>query len=431
MGSESSGRTLPVGLVDVRSIGGILVAGAVNNLVALLMTILAARELGPRDFGQLGLMLAVMMFASTVLDCGTSVSVVRSYQVDDTGRPQLLRVVLGWKWSLAILVTALALPLSGPASRLFFGGAGTTAGEFAWTMAGAGLMAIWVSVRALFQARKEFVALSVVSYLYAFVRIAALLVAVLMQRQTAVEFFVAIYVLPLLVLLPVTSFLLVRRSREEHGGIVVRDTGIWWRVRELLRYGRWVALSSACYAFLWRLPQFRLGHAGDPAELGYYTAGLTFIAVFSLLNDSVRTVILPRVAAMRGNEDRQRFRGVIRRWVAWYYGGMALLVAVLLLLQAAVLGPEYRSGMPIFLVMSLGTVLTLHAGLLNSLVHSHGLPHIDAAANVLKVLVLGAVMFLVPPQGLAVAAAFAAVMAAGEWTLTAVVLRREACHVTS
>ena len=426
MESESLGRGRLFGSAQLRSIGGILVAGAVINLVAFLMTVLAARELGPRDFGQLGIMLAVMMFASTILDCGTSVSVVRSYQLDQARRQSLMRVVLSWKWVLAILVTAVAWPLAGPGSRLFFGGAGASAGEFAWTMAGAGLMAIWVSVRALFQAREEFVALSVVSYLYAFARIVALATAVHLQRMAAADYFVAIYVLPLIVLLPVASLVLMRRSRSEGDPESAPGGRIWPCIRELLQYGRWVALSAVSYAFLWRLPQFRLSHAGEQSELGYYTAGLTFIAIFSLLNDSARTVILPRVAAMRGGADRQRFRGDIRRWVAWYYLAMVLLVAVLVSVQVLVLGQQYRLGVPIFLVMSLGTVLTIHAGLLNSLIHSHGVPHLDAAANVLRVLVLGALLLLVPPKGLQVAAAFAAVVAAGEWALAVIVRRREA-----
>lgn len=427
MEAQSVGRARPFSSMAIRSIGGILIAGAVNNIAAFIMTMLVARELGPRDFGQLGVMLAVMMFAGSILDCGTSVSAVRSYKNDIGGRSTLLRTMLGWKWLLAVAVTACAWPAADIGSGLFFGGNGATRAEFTWTIAGAGLMAVWVSVRALFQAREEFVALSVVTYIYAGMRGIALVGAVLMQRRDAADFFVAIYVVPLLIILPAASLVLLRRSGMERtegdgGGL---DQACR-RIGGLLGYGRWVAISSIAYASLWRLPQFRLSHAGGSEELGYYTVGLTFVAVFTLLNDSVRTVMLPRVAAMNGNEDRQNFRSAIRRWVGLYYVGMALLVAFLVMVQVLVLGEQYRLGVPIFLVLSLGVTLTLHAGLLNSLVHSHGVPHLDAGANVLKVLVLGAVFFVIPARGLEVAAAFALVMALGEWSLTLVVRRREA-----
>jgi O-antigen/teichoic acid export membrane protein len=412
----------------LRSVSGVFGAGLVNNGVSFLMTIIAARVLGPQEFAVLGIMLAVMMFGSTVLDFGVSVSLVRLFHASEVPRKQLVTVVLGWKIVVSVLAVVLAVPVAPLGKSAFFGHLPVTDGEFIWAVGGAGLLSLWTTVRAVYQAREEFTALVTSTYWYAGLRFAAIAGAMIFSLKSASVFVIAIYILPLLLILPVAAGQQVfRASRGNDEGAVgwsPRDAG--GTLRRILGYGRWVALSAVSYALLWRLPQFALSHRATETEVSYYSLGITFIAFFSLMNDSMRMVLLPRVAGMQSPAQRSEFRASMRRWAFPYFVGMGVLVVVLWAVQILALGDEYRPGIPVFLLLSAGTIATLYGGLINSLVHSHGIPQLDAGMNCVKVAALALGLWLVPPSSVPVAALFAAIVAIGEWSLVLIVRTREA-----
>lgn len=400
-------------------------AGLVNNGVTFLMTVLAARILGPQEFAVLGIMFAVMMFGSTVLDFGVSVSIVRLFHASDIARDELVTVVLGWKVVLGLAAVLLALPGAPLGKPLFFGQLPVTTGEFVWAVAGAGLLSLWTTVRAVYQAHEQFAALVRATYWYAGLRLLAIAGTIILGLTSVSAFVVAIYILPLLVVLPFTAGRQIRQAWHVAGGRWSnRAPGMV--LRRVLGYGRWVALSAVSYALVWRLPQFALSHRASDVEVSYYSLGITFIAFFSLMNDSMRMVLLPRVAGMQSRAQRLEFRAAMKRWAIPYFAGMAALVAALWAVQWLALGDEYRRGIPVFLILSAGTVVTLYGGLINSLVHSHGIPQLDAGMNCAKVAVLAVGFLLVPADSVPVAALFAAVIAVGEWGLVGLVRSREA-----
>ncbi len=186
-----------------------------------------------------------------------------------------------------------------------------------------------------------------------------------------------------------------------------------------------MAATAVIYALLWRLPQFVLSHRASGAEVEYYSAGITFIAVFTLMNDSLRMVLLPRVAGIRTTSGRKEFRDSMRRWARPYFLVMGAVVVVSWAVQVFLLGAAYRPGIPVFIILSLGTIATLYGGLLNSLVHSHGVPYLDTAANSVKFVALGVGLFLVPADCVSVAALFASIVMLGEWGLVWIIRARE------
>ena len=215
-------------------------------------------------------------------------------------------------------------------------------------------------------------------------------------------------------------------SRRELSGHKLLGGGATGRIlQQVYSYGRWVATTAVIYALLWRLPQFVLSHRASGAEVGYYSAGITFIAVFTLMNDSLRMVLLPRVAGIRTTSGRKEFRDSMRRWARPYFLVMGAVVLVSWAVQVFLLGAAYRPGIPVFIILSLGTIATLYGGLLNSLVHSHGVPYLDTAANSVKFVALGVGLLLVPADCVSVAALFASIAMLGEWGLVWIIRARE------
>jgi O-antigen/teichoic acid export membrane protein len=289
------------------------------------------------------------------------------------------------------------------------------AGATALTAAGlwsAGLLTFWNIFRALDQARGEFGAFASQTVAYAVMRLIAAAVVLPLTGITPLGFFLALYPIPLVLLQGYGWITRYRHQWSEGAG--AGWPARWRALRLSLNYGRWVALSGLLYALLFRLPQMFLSREAGAAETGRYSAALTFLAVFSLLNDTVRTLLLPKVTALASEESRSRFRRALRRKAPLVFGGLLAVLAVIAAVQWLLLGPAYRASLPLLLILGTVMATTLYLGLLNMMVHAYGVPSLDAGVNVARVVALGIAFALIPPTALATTVALSAVLLVGE-----------------
>ena len=187
-----------------------------------------------------------------------------------------------------------------------------------------------------------------------------------------------------------------------------------------------MAISSLSYAALARLPQFALAR-GAPEQLGLYSAGLTFLAAFSLMNESLRTILIPEVASLGTGAARNAFRAKLWRWGPIFVVVLFLTMVGAGFVQWKLLGAVYRDSVPVFGVLALATAATIYLGLFNMLVHAHGIPSIDAKVNLGRVAFLAGLLFAArsPLSALWAAVLFGAVLVAGEAVLYVIVLLRD------
>jgi O-antigen/teichoic acid export membrane protein len=401
----------------IRSLTRILGANVVNNLISLSVTIVAARSLGPQQFGALSFAISLMTMLSLFLDFGFGVSLIRLLnKLDDPlERSDLIKAVLRWDGLLLAVAIALAYPLQQLLGRMLpvVSGAGWLLGCAIVT---GGLLNIWTTIRTIDQARRDFRSFERFTYAYAGLRLVAA-VSLPLIGISVLSVFAALYTAPLVILLLVNW--LRRGVLFRPGALALRDQVVL--LRRALSYGIWVFVSAISFTLLSRLPQLVLARLGSPTELGVYGAALTFLAGFSMFNDALRTVLLPEVASFTEAEQRRRFEDRLRKWGPIMLGTMVAALAAASLLQRFVLGAQYRESIPIFIVLGIGTVITIYIGIFNTLVHSYGVPKVEAIVNVLRVVALATLLFVAPKTSLATALAYAAVTIAGEAGLFAMI----------
>jgi O-antigen/teichoic acid export membrane protein len=393
----------------------LLAANMANNAASFALTVAAARILGPDDFASFALAVTLTSMLAMVLAMGQNLALVRLHAVETPAeRPTIVRAVLGWQLLLLALLTLL-LPLLTPATvRLLpvLAGSGMLTAAGLWA---AGLLSVWTMFRALDQARGDFDVFARHTLAYAGLRIAAPALVLPLAGVTSLGFFLSLYPVPLALLLGLGWFTRYRAQWAEAAG-----TG-WaaWRgaLRRSLGYGRWVALSALLYGLLFRLPQIFLSREATAAETGLYSAALTFLAVFSLLNDTLRTLLLPRVAGLASAGEREGYRRALRRRVVLLLGGLLGVLAAVASAQWLLLGPEYRASVPLLLILGSVVAATLYLGLLNMIVHAYGIPSLDAGVNLARVALLGIAFAVIQPTALATTVALAAVLLAGELAL--------------
>ena len=189
----------------LRSLAGILSAQVTNNLVTLIVMVVTARVLGPRQFGILALAVSVAQLLSLFLDFGLSLTTVRIYNAtsDRAEAERTIETILRWK----IIIVLALLGLGWPAARLLAAAFPTLIDEqplfYAAAVTG-GLLSLWTSVLAMRQAERDFVRYQRLTYGYAVVRAVCCSLLFITARGSTAATFLALFTVPLVLLLVVS-----------------------------------------------------------------------------------------------------------------------------------------------------------------------------------------------------------------------------------
>lgn len=390
----------------LRQSAALSAANAANNLVALVITLAAARILSTADFGALGLALAVTVVTATVADWGTSLALVRAIGREPAAARASAAAVLAWKALLLVLLAALgaAVPL-GPVADLW-----PALADRALLLAAllaAGLLGAWTTRRAITQAAERFAELQRDALACAALRALAFGAVAAAGKVTPVTALLCLYGAP-------HALLLVGALRNARG---LDPRALAAAARTVARYCGWVGVAALCFVAFTRAPVLALGADASPHELGLLSAALTLALGLALIGDALRTVALPRL--LRTTDAAQRDRA--RRWVrrtAWPVLGLAAIaLAALASAYGTLLGEAHAAGAPVLLVLGAALLLTAALGLENALLHALGQPRLEAVVNLGRLAAFLVLAHAVPPTALAVACAFAIVLVGGELAL--------------
>ena len=149
-----------------------------------------------------------------------------------------------------------------------------------------------------------------------------------------------------------------------------------------------MGISGILFTFIYQIPQFVLAKTADARELALYGAGLTFMPVFLLTNDAIRTIILPDVSAIKDSEGRQLFRKHLWQISPVFFGLMIAVLITTSCIQYLLLGEVYKASIPVFLAMGFSTLVAMYLGYSNTLIHSIGIPHVGAIVNTISAIIL-------------------------------------------
>ncbi|HEX4885886.1 MAG TPA: oligosaccharide flippase family protein [Casimicrobiaceae bacterium] len=130
------------------------------------------------------------------------------------------------------------------------------------------------------------------------------------------------------------------------------------RLRELLLYVRWYALSGAVGNLLGRLDLFILSALAMTHEVGLFAGAQTFAAVLWLAASYLSIVLSPRIMPML---ERGMYRGFHRRVQIALYATSALVLAALLILLDAGLPlfpPSFRESSDLLAILLVGTAVS-------------------------------------------------------------------------
>ncbi len=400
---------------QTKSLLSVTSATVVSNAMGFVLNLLAAKTLGRVNFGLFSLAYSVATMTATIGEVGLNITMIRlfnKYEEDRQRQAALLGSVLVFKAFVLLLIALTSLPLGRTVAR----GLGVGANEgrlFTVALVTGGILLFWNYVQAFLQSHRSFIKLTVYLLAHAAIRLVCLAVNYAFWSRSPLTWLVATYTVPIIIL-SASGFL---PQIHVLGGATVKHARTSLRqLCEALRYSKWVSLSTIAYASLLSVVQFILSVQTSPAEVGIFSAGITFTMAFSMLNTALRAVLFPQVTALNGPQQMNRYLTRLRR-LAPYYGITAVLaIGLLAIFQWFVLGQEYRAALMVFLITSAAISLAVFLGLGTMVVHTMMKPYIDAYVNVARVVLMAALAFILVPalRAMGAAIAFAVPVMAGE-----------------
>lgn len=364
----------------------VLGANVFNNFSSFVVTIIAARLLGLAEFSKLSLAIAVTTNLALVLDFGTSVALVRLYNVasDHNERISLIRLMNKWKIFLLILTVCFSFPLGTLIMRYFpiLEGTGLLINL---AIISGGMLSVWITTRAIEQSQKKFHVFQKYNIIYGLLRLITAVVFFLFNQISTTSVIISLYILPLFVLISFKQIKEIQSYKYQNLILKINELNL---LKSIFSYGIWVGISGILFTFIYQIPQFVLAKTADARELGLYGAGLTFIPVFLLTNDAIRTIILPDVSAIKDSEGRQLFRKHLWQISPVFFGLMIAVLITTSCIQYLLLGEVYKASIPVFLAMGFSTLVAMYLGYSNTLIHSIGIPHLGAIINIISAIIL-------------------------------------------
>lgn len=407
--------TLSLSRRQIVPIASVTIATATNNLVGFIVNIVAARKLGAEEFGVFSLAFSVATLTGTIGDFGLNLTMVRlfnKYRAKTEKQELVLASTLSFKLLLFLILAIVCLPLGNLLARGL--GIGMENSElFAIALITGGILFFWTYLQSFLQSHRSFRQLTRYILAYAGLRVACLIVAYNLFPKSPLIWLVATYTIPVAILilfgvLPKAYKLIPITFRQPRENFSI--------LAEALHYSKWVALSSIAYASLLNVLRFILAVRASTAEVGIFSAGITFTMAFSMLNQAMRAVLFPQVTAFEGPGQMKGYLKRLKQLAPYYFVLAILGIGALGVFQWFVLGAEYRAALPVFLITVSVLSLTLFLGLGTMLVHTMMKPQIDAWVNIGRLGIMIAMAFLLIPyfQALGAAIAYAVPLLIGE-----------------
>jgi len=295
---QNLGATSARGHAWLAAFGGVFAARIATAGMGFLGTVLMARALGPGDFGQLAVLLAVSGVAAGLLGPALDASLVRfaarRLTPEHDGAAPYFRFLLLVKIAAAALIVAIgfvgARPIAGALSGRDGGAAYSPHGVFV-AFLGASFLTLWCFAQSYFQAHRRFGAYAAFEFSGTALRL-GIIVALLFAARAGIVSLLWAYAASALIMGAIAwsflprDYVRLERPRAAMG-------------RDFFLFARWV-IAAACFTTLaQRVDLFLLAAFRVPKEtIGHYGAATSLAQIGDLAVMSLFNVLLPTASAI-------------------------------------------------------------------------------------------------------------------------------------
>lgn len=368
----------------------LFLANGFSNFVQFAASLILARSLGPEQFGVFSFFVAFAQSLSLFIDLGLCATLVRlaSGKAHPADRRQLFIATAGVQTCIFAIFLLVLLPLAPKLLQMFQQPDQKALYILAVFMAGT-IVLQWL-IRTSLETSQKVTLLAGFTALYAILRSVMFALAYFQIDADLQDYFLALYLLPLIITCLIFIVLLFFRGAEQasnkqkesrHG-----NQPFYSAVGELFHYGKWM-FSQPIYSMLYLIPIYIL--ASESAyELGIYSAAFTFSAIFPLVNTSVRQITMPKVSRFTSRAELNDYIAKVRQLTLPAIIGIVVVVLAMAWVMIFILDERYAASFTVFCVLGTGMALTILLGQYNIISHVFRRPDLLMLMTIVEAIVL-------------------------------------------
>lgn len=379
-------------------------ATIINGLLGAIFYILAARMLGPAQFGLFSVSVLVLTMVADVGDLGTDTGLVRFVSKHKTINPdranKYLRLGLEVKIAVSVLVAILGF-IFAPSIAVSFFQKPELVGLLRISFFGVSGALLFSFIIRTLQSYERFWAWSAIQIISNTARILFILAIFAVFKPSASSYLGVYAAIPLLafiggIFLVSTKFLKVKGYMEV--------------AREFFHYNKWIALFTLIAAFSSRLDTFISARFLSAFEVGIYGAATQLVQIVPQLVNAISTVVAPKIAGMGTKAELIIYLKKLQIFVLGIalFGLLAIPLAVYLI--PILFGQPYTPSIPVFIILLFAMLVFLISIPVHTAVFYYfSYPKLFVFIDMGYLLIIASVGFLLVPK-LGVSAAATSVL---------------------
>ena len=326
----------------------------INGALGAVFYIIAARFLGPSQFGLMNVAIVFLMLGASIGGLGVNTGLVRfvgKYIKSDKPKAfKFLKISLKANLLVGVVFIILGLLLPAPIAHVMFDKPELSR-PLMISFFGMGFLLLFGFATRALQSFQQF-------WLWGLLQVGTNLLRVIVVIAL---FFAGIFTLEaglwVYAFIPLAGFLFAIIFVLPRNFLSVR--GEFSVAKEFFHYNKWIAGFTLFAAFSSRADTFIAARLLPPMEIGYYSAAYQMVYIVPQIVGALGTVFSPKMASMG---DLRTFLTYFKKAQIMVLGlvFLGILAAPLAaLLVPYIFGPEYMPSIPIFFVLLLSMLVFL------------------------------------------------------------------------
>ncbi len=367
----------------------IFLGNGISVVLGIIITILAARHLGPENWGVAAAVLSFIIMLSAIADFGFGSGLFRFvskylHQGRKDRANDILQTIFSIRLISAVLIAAILIVFANFISATFF----KTNDSYLIIIGGVGLLGLLLLdfQIASFQAKQSFRLAAIFISLTNIVRLGLLLGLIYLSSLTLFNLLLIYFASSLIVFL--FSWIL--------SPIVLKISKDWKEdVKEIFLFSGWMGLNRVMGVVGSRVDVLLLLQLGTPVEAGIFAAAKQLSSGVPLIFGSFATVLAPRFASYEGNNLRHFYKKSLLLSIMLAGG---LLVGVFLCGPIiSLFGDKYTASVLVLQLLLIGLIpFALSTPSVNYLIYSAHKPRIIGLMTLFQLpfIILGNLYFI-------------------------------------
>jgi O-antigen/teichoic acid export membrane protein len=320
----------------IKVLGGNIVAQG----FAFLSTVVISRDLGPAQYGEFALIVAIFTFMTQFSDFGTSTSYVKFLSGNKDDATNILSSVIIFKIVTGVALSIIVAFCADSISAYFF--QKRDYAEF-FILAATALTfhTVWSTFIAHLQGLESFQRYSLLSIAHHGLRFATILmIALLLRSERHFSDYLYTYFFVACALVLAVGYMFKLK-------LVFR----WSYIKEIYVLGFWIFLSSIAVILMMRIDVVMLQKLSDAKQIGYYSAASSVAMIFPLITMSVTATLMPKMEMFLQQHSVKEFIGKVGGLTKYVVAVSVLLQLISPVIIGLTFGAAYQDSIVIFCVL--------------------------------------------------------------------------------